>query len=125
MGRSKVTVVGAGNVGATAAQRIAEAMAAPEKAQAPDPSLKRYVGTYRNGWGGEIAVLPWKDGLAMLYLPNDNPMDSIEPLKLTSENRFRRVRKDDGELAEEIVFTVENNAVTRFTQHNNHYPRVR
>jgi hypothetical protein len=107
------------------APAIAEATAAPEKAQAPDPSLKGYVGTYRNGWGGEIAVLPWKDGLAMLSLPTDNPMDSLEPLKLTGEHRFRRVRKDDGELAEEVVFAVENGEVTRFTRHNNYFPRVR
>jgi hypothetical protein len=83
------------------------------------------VGTYRNGWGGEIAVLPWKDGLAMISLPTDNPMDSLEPLKLTGENRFRRVRKDDGELAEEVFFAVENGEVTRFTRHNNYFPRVR
>jgi CubicO group peptidase (beta-lactamase class C family) len=107
------------------APAIAEVTAAPEKAQTPDPSLKRYVGTYRNGWGGEIAVFPWKEGLAMLYLPTDNPLDSLEPLKLTGENRFRRVRKDDGELAEEVVFTVENGEVTRFTRHNNYFPRVR
>jgi hypothetical protein len=107
------------------APAIAEAAAAPEKAQAPDPSLKRSVGTYRSGWGGEIAVFPWKDGLAMLYLPNDNPMDSLEPLKPVGETRFRRVRKDDGELAEEVVFTVDEGEVTRFTRHNNHFPKLR
>ena len=107
------------------APAIAEAAAAPEKIQAPDPSLRRYVGTYRNGWGGEIAVFAWQDGLAMLYLPTDNPIESLEPLKLTGENRFRRVRKDDGELAEEVVFTVENGKVNRFTRHSNHFPRVR
>ncbi len=107
------------------APALAEAAAAPEKGKAPDPSLSRYVGRYRSGWGGEIAVLPWKDGLAMITLPTDNPMDSLELLKLTGENRFRRVRRDDGELAEEVVFTVENGEVTRFTGHNNHFPRVR
>jgi len=35
------------------------------------------------------------------------------------------VRKDDNELAEEVVFQVENGEVTRFTRHNNHFPRVR
>ena len=107
------------------APALAEAEAAPDKAKAPDPSLARYVGTYRSGWGGEIAVLPWKDGLAMLFLPTESPMDALQTLKSAGENRFRRVRKDDGELAEEVVFTVENGEVTRFTQHNNHYPRVR
>jgi CubicO group peptidase (beta-lactamase class C family) len=103
---------------------IAEAASAPGKGQAPDPSLKRYVGTYGSGWGGEIAVVPWKDGLAMIHLPTDDPMEALEPLKLIGENRFRRVRRDDGELAEEIAFTVANGEVTRFTRHNNHFPRV-
>jgi CubicO group peptidase (beta-lactamase class C family) len=107
------------------APAIAEAAAAPEKGAAPDPALAPYVGTYRSGWGGEIAVLPWKDGLAMLYLPTDNPMDSLEPLKLIGENRFRRVRRDDGELAEEVLFALENGEVSGFTRHNNRFPRVR
>ncbi len=107
------------------APAIAEVEAAPEKAKAPDSSLERYVGTYGSGWGGEIAVLPWKDGLAMLFLPTDNPMEALETLKPVGENRFRRVRRDDGELAEEVVFTVENGKVTRFTRHNNHSPKIR
>jgi hypothetical protein len=61
----------------------------------------------------------------MLHLPTDNPMDALEVLKPAGENRFRRVRRDDGELAEEIVFTVENGKVTRFTRHNNHSPKIR
>ncbi len=107
------------------APAIADAAAATEKAKAPDSSLARYVGTYESGWGGEIAVLPWKDGLAMLFLPTDNPMDALEALKPVGENRFRRVRRDDGELAEEVVFTVENGKVIRFTRHNNHSPKIR
>ena len=46
------------------------------------------------GWGGEIAVVPWKDGLGMLFLPTDNPMEALEVLKPSGENRFRRVRRD-------------------------------
>ncbi|HJS74405.1 MAG TPA: DUF3471 domain-containing protein, partial [Vicinamibacteria bacterium] len=107
------------------APAIAESAATPETAKAPDPALKRYVGTYASGWGGEIAVVPWKDGLGMLFLPSDNPMEALEQLKPTGENRFRRVRRDDEELAEEIVFTVENGKVTRFTRHNNHSPKIK
>ncbi|MGH9332719.1 MAG: serine hydrolase, partial [Vicinamibacteria bacterium] len=107
------------------APAIAESIEAPEKGKAPDPSLKLYVGTYFSGWGGEIAVLPWKDSIAMVYLPAENPMEAIEELKPSGKHRFRRVRRDDGELAEEIVFTVENGKVTRFTRHNNHFPRTR
>ncbi|HEY7697889.1 MAG TPA: serine hydrolase, partial [Vicinamibacteria bacterium] len=106
------------------APALLEAAAAPEKGAAPDPGLKRYVGTYLSGWGGEIAVFPWKDGLAMLHLPTDKPVEALEALKPVGENRFRRVRRDDGELAEEIVFTVVNGEVTRFTRHNNHFPRL-
>jgi CubicO group peptidase (beta-lactamase class C family) len=105
------------------APAIAESRRSPEKANAPDDKLKIYVGTYRNGWGGEIAVFPWKAGLGMLYLPTDNPAESIDELKPSGEHAFRRVRKDDGTLAEEVRFTVENGEVTRFTRHNNHYPK--
>jgi CubicO group peptidase (beta-lactamase class C family) len=107
------------------APAIAESKAASQKASPPDPALERYVGTYASGWGGEIAVVPWKDGLGMLFLPTDNPMEALEVLKPSGENRFRRVRRDDGELAEEVVFTVENGKVTRFTRHNNHSPKIR
>jgi CubicO group peptidase (beta-lactamase class C family) len=107
------------------APAIAESAASARTAQPPDPALQRYVGTYASGWGGEIAVVPWKDGLGMLFLPTDNPMEELEQLKPTGENRFRRVRRDDGELAEEVVFEVENGKVTRFTRHNNHSPKIR
>lgn len=106
------------------APAVAESLRSPERAKAPDEGLKIYAGIYRNGWGGEIAVFPWKEGLGMLYLPTDNPAESIDELRAAGEHSFRRVRKDDGTIAEEIVFTVENGKVTRFTRHNNHYPRV-
>jgi hypothetical protein len=107
------------------APAIAEAAAASEKAAPPDPSLEKYLGTYASGWGGEIEVLPWRDGLGMLLLPTEDPLEAIELLKPSGEHRFRRVRKDDGELAEEVVFTVESGKVIRFTRHSNHFPKLR
>jgi len=93
------------------------------KAHEPrDPRLAQYVGTYVNPWGGEIAVLPWKGSLAMLYLPTENPMRGLAELRHIENDVFRRVRKD-GELAEPIAFTVEDGQVTRFTRHSNHYRR--
>ena len=70
-------------------------------------------------------MLPWEDGLAMLELPTDEPGQGPEKLKKTGEHRFRRVRKDD-KLGEEIVFEMgADGRPSRFTRHNNHYPRIR
>jgi CubicO group peptidase (beta-lactamase class C family) len=95
------------------------------KASVPD-DLRRYAGTYSVfPWGGEVAVLPWKDGLAMIDLPTDEPVKEMLKLKKTGEHRFRRVRKDET-LGEEIVFEMAaDGRPARFTRHNNHWPRVR
>ncbi|MET0620737.1 MAG: serine hydrolase domain-containing protein, partial [Thermoanaerobaculia bacterium] len=67
----------------------------PGKAKAPDPALSRYAGTYdAQPWAGEVLILPWEDGLAMLELPTMSPMKDLEKLKKTGEHRFRRIRKD-------------------------------
>lgn len=106
------------------APAITEAREAPGKAKTMDPSFRMYTGTYENGWGGEVVVLPWRDSLAMVYLPTEDPMEGLMKLKHVGEHTFRRVRKDD-ELGEEIVFTVQNGKVVRFTRHSNHFPKVR
>jgi CubicO group peptidase (beta-lactamase class C family) len=95
------------------------------KADAPE-DLKRYAGAYSVfPWGGEVAVVPWKDGLAMVDIPSDDPVKDMTKLKKTGEHTFRRVRKDDT-LGEEIVFEMgADGRPARFTRHNNHYPRVR
>jgi CubicO group peptidase (beta-lactamase class C family) len=87
--------------------------------------LSRYSGRYSVfPWGGEVAVVPWKDGLAMVDLPSDDPVKDMTRLKKTGEHRFRRVRKDDT-LAEEVVFEMgPDGRPTRLKRHNNHYPRV-
>ena len=49
----------------------------------------------------------------------------MDRFKKVGEHRFRRIRKDDS-LGEEIVFEMGSDGrATRFTQHSNHYPRVR
>jgi CubicO group peptidase (beta-lactamase class C family) len=95
------------------------------KDKIPDPSLRRYAGTYdEQPWNGEVAVVPWEDGLAMLSLPSTDPMDALEKLRKVGEHRFRVVRKDDS-LGEEVVFEMgPDGRATRFTRHSNPSPRV-
>lgn len=108
------------------APAVAAAVKDPGGAKAPDPVLSRYAGVYdAQPWAGEVVILPWEDGLAMLELPTMNPIKSLERLKKTGEDRFRRVRKD-GTLGEEIVFVMgADGRPTRYTQHNNFLRRVK
>ena len=89
--------------------------------------LERFAGTYSvQPWGGEVAILPWKDGLAALYLPTEDPLESLEQLRPVDgePNTFRRVREDD-ELGETVVFQEdESGRVVAFVQHSNRYPRI-
>lgn len=99
-----------------------------EPVPADDPDLERFTGTYSlQPWGGEVEVLPWKDGLALLYLPTEDPLESLDELRRVEpegENRFRRVR-DDGELGETVVFEEdETGQVVALVQHSNRYPRI-
>lgn len=106
------------------APAIEEALESPGEGKERDPALQMYTGTYDFAWGGELAVLPWEDGLAMLYLPADDPLGDLVKLKRTGEHTFRRIR-DDGALGEEIVFELENETVVRFKRHSNYYNKVR
>jgi len=108
------------------APAIRAAVKEPGKAKAPDPELRRYAGTYDQApWDGEVAVLPWEDGLAMVGFPTMEPVKDMVKLKKVGEHTFRRVRKDE-ELGEEIVFEMgADGRPTRFRRHNNFSPRVR
>jgi CubicO group peptidase (beta-lactamase class C family) len=91
----------------------------------PDPMLARYIGTYESSFGGEIAVVAWEDGLAMLGLPTMDPVRGLQKLRNVHDNTFRRVRKDDA-LGEPIVFdTAPDGRVTRMIWNSNNYRRVR
>ncbi|NIN71908.1 MAG: serine hydrolase [Gemmatimonadetes bacterium] len=107
------------------APAVAKALESKDEVTQPDPALRMYAGTYQTAWGGELAVLPWKDGLALLYLPNDDPLDGLVRLKQAGEHTFRRIRSDE-ELGEEIVFELDGEGnVVRFKRNSNYYPKVR
>jgi CubicO group peptidase (beta-lactamase class C family) len=108
------------------APAVREATKEPGKGKPPDASLRKYAGTYDvQPWDGEVAILPWDEGLAMVGFPTMDPVKEMDRFKKVGEHRFRRIRKDDS-LGEEIVFEMgPDGRATRFTQHSNHYPRVR
>ncbi|HEY6065050.1 MAG TPA: serine hydrolase [Thermoanaerobaculia bacterium] len=108
------------------APAIQKAVKEPGKGKSPDPSLARYAGTYDvQPWDGEVAILPWDDGLAMIGFPTMDPVEDMDRFKKVGEHRFRRIRKDDS-LGEEIVFEMgPDGRATRFIQHSNRYPRVK
>ena len=98
----------------------------PENGKKPlAPSLDKYTGTYSaQPWGGEIAVLHWKNSLAMLSLPSDDPVEGLLELRQTEAHRFHRVR-DDGELGEEVVFEMDaSGTVTGFRRNSNVRPKI-
>jgi CubicO group peptidase (beta-lactamase class C family) len=96
-----------------------------DKPKPTDPALTRYLGTYGSSFGGEIAVVRWEDGLAMLALPTMEPVKNLVKLRKSGEHRLRRVRKDDETLGDEIVFEMGSDGKpTRLRMHNNYYPRV-
>ena len=90
-----------------------------------DPaSLARYEGTYGQSFGGEVAVLVWEGGLAMVSFPTENPMDRLTKLKHIEGDTFRRIRSDK-ELGEEITFQVVDGEVLRMWRNNNFMEKVR
>lgn len=67
--------------------------------------LNEYAGNYDYyAWRGEHLILPWKGKLAMFTLPSDDPVNDMQQYKYVSKDTFRRVRKDDGSLGEELRF---------------------
>ena len=108
------------------APAIKEAVKEPGEGKATDSTLRKYVGTYDvQPWGGEVAIVPWDEGLAMVEFPTMDPLKEMDRFKKVGEHRFRRIRKDDS-LGEEIVFEVgADGRASQFTQHSNRYRRVR
>jgi CubicO group peptidase (beta-lactamase class C family) len=94
-------------------------------AKPADPSLAKYVGTYDNSHGGEIAVVQWDGGLATLSLPTMDPVRSLTKLRKVGEHTFRRIRRDDT-LGEPFVFEMGSDGKpTRMVWFSNYYPRVK
>jgi CubicO group peptidase (beta-lactamase class C family) len=104
------------------AQRLYDLVAPAPKP--PDPTLAAYVGTYRSSFGGEIAVVRWEDGLAMLGLPTTDPVRALTKLRPAGEHTFRRVRRDEA-LGEAVVFEMgPDGRAARIRWWSNYYPRV-
>ena len=95
-------------------------------AKPTDTTLYAYSGTYSaQPWGSETAVVVWEEGLAMVSLPTNDPMNALTKLKKTGEHTFRRIRRDT-ELGEAITFEMgPDGRAVRYVQHGNRYPRVR
>lgn len=108
------------------APAVAAAVREPGKGKAPDASLRVYAGTYdAQPWAGEVVVLPWEDGIAMLELPTMTPVKDLEKFRKTGEHRFRRIRKDES-LGEEVVFEMgADGRPVRFVRHSNLLRRIR
>jgi CubicO group peptidase (beta-lactamase class C family) len=107
------------------APAIKEAVKAPGGGKKREAELSRYAGTYESGFGGELAVVEWEDGLAAVSLPTMNPMRALVKFKKVGEHTFRRVRKDEA-LGEAVVFDLgADGRASRLTWHSNQYRRVR
>jgi CubicO group peptidase (beta-lactamase class C family) len=96
------------------------------QAAASTADLDRYLGTYDAfPWGGETAVVRWKDGLATLPLPTGNPVRALTRLEHVEGHTFRRIRDDD-QPGETIRFEVDaDGRATALLRFENRYPRVR
>jgi CubicO group peptidase (beta-lactamase class C family) len=108
------------------ARAIEETIDSPEAGKTTDPSFSQFSGTYTfDPWGGEAAVVPWKDGLAIAYFPSDDPPMELTKLKHIEGNKFRRVRKD-GDIGEEITFMLDDEGeVVSMKQHSNFWKKIK
>ncbi len=84
--------------------------------------LEAYAGNYDGyAWGGEDVVLPWKGKLALFDSPSDNPAKTMQLFKYVSNDTFRRVRKDDDSLGEELRFERDSNGKVVRLLHNDNF----
>jgi CubicO group peptidase (beta-lactamase class C family) len=83
--------------------------------------LEAYAGNYDGyAWSGEDVVLPWKGKLAVFNVPSNNPADEMQLFKWVAKDSFRRVRKDDDSLGEELRFERDaSGKVVRLIQNDN------
>jgi CubicO group peptidase (beta-lactamase class C family) len=103
---------------------LEKALKSEEKAERPPAFLKKYEGTYAQSFGGEVAVLSWGEGLAMVFFPTENPLAGLTRMKHVEGDTFRRIREDK-KLAEEISFEVVDGEVVRMWRNNNFMEKVR
>ena len=92
------------------APAIRQANLGPAAGGTFDPALAGYLGRYDEWMSGEYHVLAWGDGLALVRLPTDDPVNALVKLKRVGDHRFRRVRAD-GDLGDEIRFELDPKGV--------------
>jgi hypothetical protein len=64
--------------------------------------------------------------LAVFTLPSDDPANDMQQFKYTGKDTFRRVRKDDGSLGEELRFERDaSGKVVRMINNNNFENRLK
>jgi CubicO group peptidase (beta-lactamase class C family) len=91
----------------------------------PAPDLERFAGLYRSVWG-ELTVVPWDGGLAVLDLPTPEILGDLVRLKQVDPGTFRRIRDDGDDLGEEVRFeTGPEGSVTGLVWHQAHSVKVR
>jgi len=108
------------------APAIAEALASPESEDQQNLDFGKICGTYSSyPWGGEIAVLPWKDGLATVDFPSNNPLAGLERLKHIDGMRFRSINEKNELAPEETFFELGSEGkVTKMWNEGNFKPKI-
>jgi len=67
--------------------------------------LAIYKGSYDDyAWSGESLIVPYKGKLIMFGVPSNSPADDITEYKYIKKDTFRKIRKDDKTLGEELIF---------------------
>lgn len=101
-----------------------KAFAFKDPVPAKGVNLENFAGRYdAQPWGSELVIVPWAEGLAMLYLPSSNPARELTLLKPKGGDSFRHVREDGSE-ADEVHFDRDKSGnVVRMVQFSN--PRSR
>ena len=97
---------------------ILEAGGTPEPAEASE-DLADYAGSYDyHPWGGEALVFKWNNGLALTWLPTNDPLADMEELERIDGDLFRMTRKD-GEPGQTIRFERDSEGkVEKMWQHS-------
>jgi len=87
--------------------------------------LESYAGRYSaQPSKSELAIVPWAQGLALLWLPSTNPAEDVAILKAKGGDLFRRIRSDGSE-ADEVRFERdESGHVQRFIEFSNPHDRI-
>lgn len=89
--------------------------------------LNAYAGNYDvYAWGSENVVLPWNGKLLVFSVPSDDPEKYMDLFKYVSNDTFRRVRKDDGSLDDELRFERDaNGKVVRIVIDDNFFNKIK